>query len=412
VSGSTTDVSVFVDQMQATIRDGGGRARHLMMDGASMGGALKRGARLAANVAAVRGTHREYVALSARSVELLRKHGEIPTNDGTFWAFVRNAKGQWAGNLDLERVNLGPEQALSLQAAAGQMALQAAVKEITAAIERVEEKVDQLANLAGAKRLGAAIADQATLQPLVNRVRSTGTISSTDWATVASLGPLIRRDVEALRAYIANELNEVTPSSLVRSRAEEAEELSDRMMTESVALLVVAEQNYALWEQLRLAHAVDHERSAVAAVAEDIHHQLAALTAADQRLVDLLHDVADRLAEPTGFEGFAPLQKRRLSTHVDRLDSMREWFCDQRHLDDRPLERPELFSLAESVAKVGDIVVETARGAGRKLAATPQMVARRRGDAGDAANAVAGSDGPTGELPPSAGPGDEAEFEG
>lgn len=62
---------------------------------------------------------------------------------------------------------------------------------------------------------------------------------------------MIARDVEALRAYILRQLKDVEDSSFVRSRADEAEELTDRLLKESVALLVVAEENYALLTALR-----------------------------------------------------------------------------------------------------------------------------------------------------------------
>lgn len=286
--------------------------------------------------------------------------------------------GQFGGNLDWKPVDLGPEQALSLQAAAGQLALRAAIKEVTVALERIEGKIDKLADLAEAERLGAVVADRATLQPLVDRVRSSGKLGGTDWATVASLGPWIARDVGTLRAYILRQLKDVKNSSLVRSRAREAEDLTDRLLRESVALLVVAEQNYALWQELRLAHAVNHERAATAAaVTLDIHQQLAALTQADQGLVDMLQDVADRLASPTGFEGLAPLQKRRLSKHVGQVDEMNRWFCEQRNLDDRPSERPELARMTESLGKVGGTIAGAARNTTRAIAASPSRMRNR-----------------------------------
>ena len=260
------------------------------------------------------------------------------------------------------------------------MALRAAIREVTVALERIEGKIDKLAGLAEAERLGAVVADRGTLLPLVDRVRSSGKLSSTDWATVASLGPLIARDIETLRAYILRQLKDVKNSSFVRSRAGEAEDLTDRLLKESLALLVVAEQNYAMWQELRLAHAVNHEPAATAAVTSDIHQQLAALTQADQRLVDILQDVADRLTSPTGYEGLAPLQKRRLSKHVGQLDAMNRWFCEQRHLDDRPSERPELARMTESLGKVGGTIAGAARTSTRAIAASPSRVRNRKED--------------------------------
>ncbi len=369
VEGSPTAVSVFVDQMLDATKEVGGRARHFVADGVQV----------AANISALRQTHREYFEFSERARKLLKEHGAIPTKDGNFFrSFVHDGKAL-AGNLDWKSVNLGPEQALSFQAAAGQLALRAAIKEVTVALERIEGKIDKLANLAEAERLGAVVADRATLLPLVDRVRSSGKVSSTDWATVASLGPWIARDVAALRAYILRQLKDVKDSSVVRIRAGEAEDLTDRLLRESIALLVVAEQNYALWQELRLAHAVNHEPAATAAVTSDIQQQLAALTQADQGLVDILQHVADRLTSPTGYEGLAPLQKRRLGKHIDQLDELNRWFCNQRHLDDRPNERPEFARLPESLGKVRSKIA----GAGRttiKAIGPSRMRNRKDGD--------------------------------
>lgn len=365
VEGSPMDVSIFIDQMLDITKEAGGRSRHLLVDGAQ----------IAANAAAFGQTHREYIEFSARGRNLLQKLGPIAAKEGGYFrSFVKNGR-DFAGNLDWKPVDLGPEQALSLQAAAGQLALRAAIREVTVALERVEGKVDKLVALASAERLGHVIADRATLQPLVERTRSSGQISRTDWTTVASLGPLIVRDVEALRAYVIRQLKEVEDSSLVRSRAGEAEDLSDQLLKESIALLVVAEQNYALWQELRLAEAVAHEPTQIAAVTSDIHKNLRALNQADQALVDLLQDVSDRLTAPTGYEGLAPFQKQRLKREVAELDELSLWFCTQRHLDDRPGERPEYVGISESLAKVRATIADGGRDFRKAIAAAR---ARRR----------------------------------
>lgn len=374
VEGSPTAVSAFVDQMLDATKEAGGRSRHFVADGIQV----------AANIAAFRQTHREYIEFSTRGRKLLKEHGPIPAKDGGFFrSFVHDGK-HLAGNLDWERVSLGPEQALTLQAAAGQLALRAAVKEITVALERIEGKVDKLAELAEAERLGAVVADRATLQPLVDRVDSTGTLSDTDWTSVASLGPWIARDIETLRAYVLRQLKDVKDSFFVRRRAEEAEELTDRLLREFIALLVVAEQNYALWQELRLARAVNHEPTATAAVSADIQQQLVELAEEDQGLVDTFQQVADELASPTGYEGLAPLQKRRLRKNIGRLDEIGRWFCEQRHLDDRPTERPELARLPESLSKVGDTIVDAAQIARRAIASSSSRMLNHDDESDDA----------------------------
>ena len=94
----------------------------------------------------------------------------------------------------------------------------------------------------------------------------------------------------------------------------------------------------------------------------------------------MLQDVADRLTSPTGYEGLAPLQKRRLREHVGRLDEMGRWFCEQRHLDDRPCERPEFARMPESLGKVGGTIAGAARTTTRAIAASPSRMRNRKDD--------------------------------
>jgi hypothetical protein len=276
------------------------------------------------------------------------------------------------------------------------MALRAAVKEITAAIERVEDKVDKIADLAKAERLGACVADRSTLLPMVERVRSTGHLSNTDWAIIASLGPWIARDIGSLRAYILLQLSKVGWSPLVRSRASDAEDLTDQLIKESTALLVVAEENYALWQELRIAHAASHEPAALANVTIDVRRQLNELTKADQLLVDKLGDVIQQLTAPTGYEGFAPLQKRKLKEHAEEFASLRTWFGDQRHLDFDTDELPELPGISETLTKVGHAISTTSRSMTKSLGDAAQNL-RRSGEL------------PAGESAPKALPAGDAE---
>ena len=131
---------------------------------------------------------------------------------------------------------------------------------------------------------------------------------------------------------------------------------------------------------LRLAHAVNHEPGATASVTSDIRDQLEALTSADQGVVDSLQTVIDRLTSATGYEGLAPLQKRRLRKHVGQLDEMNRWFGNQRHLDHRPSPRPELARVTESLAKVGHTIAGAARTTTRAIAATPHRIHNRKDD--------------------------------
>jgi len=351
VEGPPTVVTIFIDELMTATKATGGQGRHLIVSSVAQG---------AANVAAVGRTHREYIEFSPRAAALLKQHGAIPAGQGWFRSFVHDGK-QLAGNLDWRPADLGPEQALSLQALAGQMALRAAVHDIVAAIKRVEDKVDQIAALAKAERLGAVTADQATLTPMVERLRTTGHLSTTDWSSIAPLGPWIARDIETLRAYIVHQLDNIGDSKLVRNRAADAEDLTDQLVKESLALLVVAEKNYALWQELRIGHAAVHERKALHAVTSDVLQQLDTLTQADQALVRQLSQAVAQLTDPTGYEGLAPLKKRQLTQHAHSLANMRTWFAQQRHLDHDHTELPDYPGLGSSLSKVGHTITAPMR---------------------------------------------------
>jgi len=210
----------------------------------------------AASVGAVAASTCDYVKHTKRSLALLREHGLVPSGEaGVFRSFVRGGGGTFAGNLDWSPVRLGPERALALQTAAVGLALRTAIKQVEDAVARVEGKVDRIAKLARAERLGTAIGNHHTLSALARRVAADGTISATDWSSVAGLGPAIVEDIEALRAYVRSELIDAKGGWRARGRADDAMELLEQdLVVESIGLLVVAENNLALWQALRVAN--------------------------------------------------------------------------------------------------------------------------------------------------------------
>jgi hypothetical protein len=350
VQGTPADVAAYVEQLTGAAASSGGRWYRVAVDGAAAVG----------NVAALAGTGREYVQFSPKALAALKEHGEIAADNGFFRSFVRDGKGHFAANLDWKQINTGPEQLLAVQSIAAQMAIQAAIKDLTAAVERVENKVDKLLKLVRSERLGSAIGDRATLQQLLDRVRRDGRITATDWSTIDWLGAQLARDAEALRSYVRSEIADLDAAPFVRPRSSELKELTEELLRESLALLIVTEANALMWHELRLANVATFEPDAYAGALEDARSHLEAFRAADQALVDSLSAAAAQLLQPTGFEGFTPLERRRLRTRADDLGEIIEWFANQRHLDTEPLE-VLLPGLRESSAKARAVVTDGAR---------------------------------------------------
>ena len=59
---------------------------------------------------------------------------------------------------------------------------------------------------------------------------------------------------------------------------------------------------------------------------------------------------AQSLLNATGYEGFVPLERRRLRKRGEKVDRLVDWFAEQRHLDSQPLEI-DFPSLGESAAQ-------------------------------------------------------------
>lgn len=321
----------------------------------------------------------EYFRHTAEALQKLRELGAIPAEGGAYRSFVRDARNHFAGNLDWTPVDVGPERALALQQAAVTLALRTAIKQVQDAVEQVADKVDRIATMLRSERLGDALGDRRTLERLVDQVQKRGVLTATDWSSVAGLGPIITRDIEKLRAHTRSQLAEAKGGWRPRARAEDAKELlEDDLLAESLALLVLSEHNFALWQQLRIANVKLREPEHLEATVEDAASALRADVAEDQELVDGLQSIVAALTMPGALDGFAPLQTRRLEEASVRLGNLASWFADQRTLDVRALEaqiRPRFKDSVRHVrARVREETTALWRGARRSSDSdTPEL---------------------------------------
>jgi hypothetical protein len=305
-------------------------------------------------------THRQYVALSPESLKLLRQHGAVPGDQGFFRMFVHDGK-HIAGQLQWAKVDVLPEQALSLQVSAVSLALRAVILEVQQSLERVESKLDHLTRLLRAERLGDALGDHRTLTHLARRVRTTNRFSAADWTTVANVGPEIGRDLETLRAHIRSLLDKVDPGFTTWSRAEEALELVEEdWLAESLALLAIVEHNFALWQELRIAHVNANERAHLAETVEDARSQIDIQREADQQLLGALSARAAEVTDPHLLDGLDPLNARRLERVRDELDRLVMAFADQRLLDATSFRSSPFPGFGESVQQLARLAGRTA----------------------------------------------------
>ena len=218
----------------------------------------------------------------------------------------------------------------------------------------MEGKVDDVLHLLKSERIGNVLGDRRVLQPLVERARREGKISTTDWSAIADLGSHIAHGIEALRAHIRAQIEAHGGGWRPSERVRDAEGLSERkgFLHESLALLIVAEYNLNMWHELKITNVRQTEPTqqewTLNAAQAAIKWQLQD----DQAIADALHAALDRLTTPSLFDGLAPWQKPELIDARVKLNDLALWFADQRLLEFVPLGQAPYPSFTDSLRQV------------------------------------------------------------
>ena len=298
-------------------------------------------------------TSSQYVRFTPASERLLQEYGAVPNGRGGFHTFVRGEKGI-AGNLEWVATGAGPERALAFQTAAVGLALRTAVKNVEVAVERVEDKVDHVIAMLRSERLGSVLGDRRTLDALVSHMDAGDALTAADWSSVAALGPTITRDLEKLRAHLRTQLEEAESSWRPRQRAKAADELlAEEMLSETLALLLVAEHNFSQWQHLRVHRIADAEPEHLEAAVRQARAAMRDHLDQDQAFLDQFLRAQAKLLEPKAIDVLAPVQRGALSRAEDQLRSLAKEFADQRLLDFAPADR---YNRPELRGTIGGIV--------------------------------------------------------
>jgi hypothetical protein len=364
VAGHRADVDRFVTEITKV---GGPTAsvRRVALEGAS----------LIASAAVIGAASGEYVRLSQRTLAELQRLGAVPTDSGFYSGAIRSADGAIASFVEWAPVSLDPTQALAIQQLALTAALRAAIKEVAEAVARVESKVDDLVDLIKSERLGYAIADHGFLGRLIDSVDRGEGITDTDWSTIAHLGASISRDIEAIRTYLRFRIHDDEKRRSARSRADRLQTLVESRLEIVLAALVLAEYNLASWERIRISRLGQEDRRRVVGLSEATQAALAAQDVADQQLVTDLEAAIDAQTVARGLEGLEPVMSRRLKERAVKINSVIDWFADQRGLDVTASE-VNLPGMRESLREAG----RRAGGAANEVADYAKKTVRRTSD--------------------------------
>ena len=286
---------------------------------------------------------------SQRALGLLRERGMLPDTDGLFQ------------QLDTSRFDapdwlVAPSGAdlLQLQTAAVGIALHTSVKSLADAVQRVENRLDEVRDLVRAGQVGEVLGHHRVLRQrlaMIDGANSNG-LGDTDWSAVAHLHPHIVSGLERTRFFIRSRMGMTEPGRMVRSRVEAAQRLVDAQLDDALGLLATSEHNLAGWQRLRLDRVMRTEPGHLDAVVADMESSLALHRAEDEALIADLVDMMERLMEPTGLEGLEVLQRMRLIRLVEQIHSATATFARRRSIPMPALSTGELPTWRDSAGLV------------------------------------------------------------
>ena len=333
VFGSSSEVDVIVGELTARTQASGGLVRATSVGAdvlAVAGSAMASGA-----------SHGTYLKLSKRAVGLLTDFGPEDSKAGTMWGFVRDkATGRITGILDGNLTDMNPMQLVSVQQALTTVALRAAIHEVAEGVARVEAHVEKIQRMLESQRVGDALGAYRVLRGLTGQLEAAGSVAATDWHAIAEVGVRTVQAIEMLRVNIREELGSKEGGWSTRMRADDLKDLADDDLRAMLALLLVHEHNLLAWHQLRVARMRSAEPEQLPFAIEQARQQLREQQDGDEAMLAELIRTLEQFVSPTGYEGLAPLSRRKLTKAGEELTEMICWFADQRTID---VTLPELL---------------------------------------------------------------------
>jgi hypothetical protein len=258
--GEPADVESYISRLTAL-------AVQLGRESAVSVTAVKKAGAIAATGGRLKATSGTYFKLTAESEALLRKYAAMPGRGGTIRGLAQGGDGKIKGLLEFKKVPMAAERAASIQLMMVTASLQASIKDVEKAVERVGEKVNELTKKVDADWKGNVVGIHNMLRDAVRSVDEHGVITDVMWDGVAgSLGD-ISHQVAKVREYLDLQVRGLqADSSSTRNAKERADRLEklvgSNMIGEALQLLVIVEDSRYLWHRLAI------ERTALASPAQ------------------------------------------------------------------------------------------------------------------------------------------------
>jgi hypothetical protein len=326
------------------------------------------------------GTQQTVFQLDAAGMQMFQDGRLAKAGDGMYRLFGHAKDGTIAGHGALKPLATSSTQALSAQLALVTLSLTAAIKEVQAAVERVESHVEVLRDLVESQRTGDILGLHTRLVRRATAVGLEGSVSNTDWQGIDDEGYGTENTIASLRTYIRKRLRAaMDEGTRIGGRVEALEGVRD--LSETLALLVVAQDNLFLFQQLRLVRIRDTEPERLGAAIDETRDLLSTQIKEDQEILDQVRLLLDERVSVDALEIHRFVAARSVGTLAAEIDEMLTWFAAQRALHYEPVLIPPVPGVSDALAEIrergGDAAVEARRVLGTVAGRVRQ---RERGD--------------------------------
>lgn len=348
-------------------------------------GALATLARLAGSAS---GSTQTVFQLDAAGQALFDSGALSSAGDGFFRLFGQASNGQIVGHGALKPLTMAPQQAVAAQLAVVTIALTAAIKEVQKAVERVEEKVDLLRDLLEAGREGEIIGANRALRRRAEHLGFEGAMSDADWHAIDGVGVQVEQQIEQLRSYIRKRLAAAEDEGRKISGRLEAVEIA-KEVSDTLALLIVAQDSLFLFQQLRVLRIKDTESEHLPAAIDESRALLDQHFEEDADLVLRLRTLVAERVEVQALEMVHFLAASSIVRLAPQVDESLAWFASQRGLSYDAIAVPDLPTAAEVVDEARVRGLEIASGGKQMITGLADRVRSRGGD-GETSELAAG----------------------
>ena len=305
----------------------------------------------------------DYYKLTAESAVKLAELGKQFDENDSMYGFVRSGN-RFAGNLRFDQVNFAPEQALALQSAAVSLALRSAIADVQAAVERVEDKIEDVQRHLRAQLNGDVIGTLRHLERVATSTQQRGHLLETDWASVAGIRVDISRNLERLRDFVSRQAGDIDARTRLPKREAKLDDfLEPGGGRDQLNLILISEHSLHLWEMLRVAQVRQREPQHVESAIADARDSLAHERRRNEELVASVMSCVDDLRQVRPLEFHRVFSAREMRQTAADIHASLQDFARAARLPLPELSEALLPTVKDARDEAQARALETARGA-------------------------------------------------